>query len=87
MAVYEHTYKQYLGKLTPEQEMAVDALTRGIINKIMHTPIRSLKSAAVGPEMTTLVDTFRKIFDLHDKSQASLEDETPADDLKKGQRN
>jgi len=76
-----------LGKLTPEQEMAVDALTRGIINKIMHTPIRSLKSAAVGPEMTTLVDTFRKIFDLHDKSQASLEDETPADDLKKGQRN
>ena len=26
--------------------MAVEALTRGIINKIMHTPITTLKSAA-----------------------------------------
>ena len=35
-----------LGSLTPEQEMAVDALTKGIINKIMHTPITTLKTAA-----------------------------------------
>ena len=28
----------------PEQELAVEALTRGIINKIMHTPITTLKS-------------------------------------------
>jgi glutamyl-tRNA reductase len=81
-----------LGKLTPEQEMAVEALTHGIINKIMHTPIRSLKSAASGPEMTTLVETFRKIFDLRDKAPASLEAQTEApteapEDLKKGQGN
>jgi len=24
--------------MSPEQELAVEALTRGIINKIMHTP-------------------------------------------------
>jgi glutamyl-tRNA reductase len=77
-----------LGKLTPEQEMAVEALTHGIINKIMHTPIRSLKSAASGPEMTTLVETFRKIFDLRDKAPASLDAQTEApEDLKKGQGN
>ena len=77
-----------LGKLTPEQEMAVDALTHGIINKIMHTPIRSLKSAAAGPEMTTLVETFRKIFDLRDKPPAQLESPTEAtSELKKGQGN
>jgi glutamyl-tRNA reductase len=77
-----------LGKLTPEQEMAVEALTHGIVNKIMHTPIRNLKSAATGPEMTTLVETFRKIFDLRDKPPASLEAKSESlDDLKKGQGN
>lgn len=77
-----------LGKLTPEQEMAVEALTHGIVNKIMHTPIRSLKSAAAGPEMTTIIETFRKIFDLRDKSPATLETRAEAsEDLKKGQGN
>jgi glutamyl-tRNA reductase len=62
-----------LGHLTPEQEIAVEALSHGIVNKIMHTPIRRLKSAASGPEMTTLIESFRKIFDLHEKAPASLE--------------
>jgi glutamyl-tRNA reductase len=53
-----------LGTLTPEQEMAVEALTRGIINKIMHTPITTLKSAARDPESTTVVDVVRKLFNL-----------------------
>jgi glutamyl-tRNA reductase len=66
-----------LGKLSPEQEAAVEALSRGIVNKILHTPIRSLKSAAAGPEITTLIDSFRKIFDLHTKSVVSLEETSP----------
>jgi len=33
-----------MGALTPEQEMAMEALTRGIINKVMHTPITTLKN-------------------------------------------
>jgi glutamyl-tRNA reductase len=53
-----------LGNLTPEQEMAVEALSRGIINKIMHTPITTLKSAARDPESTTVVDVVRKLFNL-----------------------
>jgi glutamyl-tRNA reductase len=53
-----------LGNLSPEQEMAVEALTRGIINKIMHTPITTLKSAARDPESTTVVDVVRKLFNL-----------------------
>ncbi len=53
-----------LGVLSPEQEMAVEALTRGIINKIMHTPITTLKSAARDPESTTVVDVVRKLFNL-----------------------
>jgi len=53
-----------LGDLTPEQEMAVETLTRGIINKIMHTPITTLKSAARDPESTTVIDVVKKLFNL-----------------------
>ena len=66
-----------LGKLSPEQEAAIEALSRGIVNKILHTPIRSLKSAAAGPEMTTLIDSFRKIFDLQVKPAAPFEQRYP----------
>jgi glutamyl-tRNA reductase len=62
-----------LGKLSAEQEEAVEALSRGIVNKILHTPIRSLKSAATGPEITTLIESFRKIFDLQSKAAAAGE--------------
>jgi glutamyl-tRNA reductase len=66
-----------LGQLSPEQEQAVESLTRGIVNKILHTPITRLKSAAAGPEVTTLVDAFRKIFNLQEKNApaAGLVDE------------
>jgi glutamyl-tRNA reductase len=61
-----------LGKMTAEQEMAIEALSRGIVNKILHTPIRSLKNAAAGPEITTLIDSFHKIFDLPAKAPNTL---------------
>ena len=73
-----------LGKLTPEQEMAVEALSHGIINKILHTPMRNLKSAASGPEMTTLLESFRKIFDLQEKHLTHA-DSDPAKNEKTGQ--
>jgi glutamyl-tRNA reductase len=62
-----------MGTLTPEQEIAIEALTRGIINKVMHTPITTLKTAAKESEATTVVDVVRRLFNLHDK------DSTPPD--------
>jgi glutamyl-tRNA reductase len=56
-----------MGHLTPEQEMAVEALTRGIINKVMHTPITTLKSAAKESEATTIVDVVKRLFNLQVK--------------------
>jgi len=53
-----------LGPMSPEQELAVEALTRGIINKIMHTPITTLKSAARDPESTTVIELVRRLFNL-----------------------
>ncbi|HVZ84064.1 MAG TPA: glutamyl-tRNA reductase [Terracidiphilus sp.] len=35
-----------LGSLTPEQEAAIDALTRGLVNKFLHPPMQALKQAA-----------------------------------------
>src|SRR5580700_4235226 len=58
-----------LGPLSPEQELAVDALTRGIVNKIMHTPISTLKTAARDSEATTVVDIVRRLFNLQEKEK------------------
>jgi glutamyl-tRNA reductase len=60
-----------LGTLSPDQEMAVEALTRGIINKVMHTPISALKTAAREPEATTVVDLVRRLFNLQEKKAAA----------------
>jgi glutamyl-tRNA reductase len=67
-----------LGKLTPEQEQAIDALSHGIVNKILHTPIRSLKTAAAGPEITTLIESFHRIFALQAKAAVADEGKLPA---------
>ncbi len=65
-----------LGPLTPDQELAVDALTRGIINKIMHTPISTLKTAAREAEATTLIDLVRRLFNLQDRKTTSAHSKT-----------
>jgi glutamyl-tRNA reductase len=41
-------FRGKLGALTPEQEEAIEALTRGIINKIAHGPISELRRTAEG---------------------------------------
>ena len=58
-----------LGTMTPEQELALEAMTRGIINKIMHTPITTLKSAAREQEATTVIDLVRRLFNLKQKEE------------------
>ncbi len=75
-----------LGSLSPEQEMAVEALSRGIVNKIMHTPIVTLKSAAREQGATTVVELIRRLFGLHDdptkvaSAQGTEKDNSEAED-------
>jgi glutamyl-tRNA reductase len=61
-----------LGSMTTDQEMAVEALTRGIVNKIMHTPISTLKTAARDPESTTVIELVRRLFNLHSEDKKEL---------------
>ncbi len=57
-------YKGRLGTLSPEQRQVVDALTRGMMNKILHGPITELKSGAGEPEHAALVQLIHRIFGL-----------------------
>jgi glutamyl-tRNA reductase len=60
-----------LGKISPDQEAAIDAMTRGIINKLLHTPITTLKSSAADPEAATIEDMVRKLFNLNSRKAKS----------------
>jgi len=55
-------FQARLHTLSPEQREAVDALTRGILSKILHGPVTELKSGAGSPEHGHLVQLVRKIF-------------------------
>jgi glutamyl-tRNA reductase len=73
-----------LGSLSAEQEMAIEALSRGIINKIMHTPIVTLKSAAREGQGTTIIDVVRRLFNLRQQERMSAADAGSADSESKG---
>ncbi len=53
-----------LGKLSPEQEQALDTLTQGIVRKILHMPISTLKTAVRDPQSTTVEELIRRMFKL-----------------------
>jgi glutamyl-tRNA reductase len=55
-----------LGTLTPQQEQALEALTRGIINKIAHGPISELRRQAGADNGLPVVETIRSMFRLEE---------------------
>src|SRR6185437_472699 len=63
-------YRARLGPLTAEQQDALDALTRGIVNKIAHGPISEMRRQAAARDRgeesrdTELITTVRRIFRL-----------------------
>jgi len=52
-----------LQSLTPEQQAAVEALTRGLMNKFLHMPMQAIKAAALEAD-TVLLDVMRSVFNL-----------------------
>jgi glutamyl-tRNA reductase len=53
-----------LGALTPQQEEAIEAITRGIVNKIAHGPITELRHSAAAADGAHELELIRKIFRL-----------------------
>jgi glutamyl-tRNA reductase len=56
-----------LGPLTPQQEEAIEAITRGLVNKIAHGPISELRRQAADPAGAHLMNVVRKLFRLGDE--------------------
>ena len=56
--------RRRLGTLTPEQEKALDAVTSGIVNKLLHSPTVELKRMASNRHHTEHVGLIRKLFGL-----------------------
>jgi len=56
--------RRRLGTLTPEQEKALDAVTSGIVNKLLHSPTVELKRMAGNRHHTEHVGLIRKLFGL-----------------------
>ncbi len=57
-------HRSRLGRLTAEQEEALEALTRGILNKVAHGPIAELRRQAGRPGGWEVIETIRRAFRL-----------------------
>lgn len=57
-------FRARLGELTPEQAEAVEALTKGLMSKVLHEPTVRLKEAAGSPRGDRLAEALRALFDL-----------------------
>jgi glutamyl-tRNA reductase len=58
-----------LGALTPQQEEAIEAMTRGIINKIAHGPIAELRRHAGSAAGNTVIEAIQRIFRLERRGE------------------
>jgi glutamyl-tRNA reductase len=56
--------RRHLKDLSPEQQAAIDQLTKSLVNKILHPPIEQLKQIAHDPQGPDIVDLIRKIFNV-----------------------
>ena len=57
-------FRKQLAGLTDEQREAVDALTRGLVQKLLHEPTVRLKDAAGSVKGDRLAEALRALFDL-----------------------
>ena len=51
-----------LGGLSPQQQEALEALLRGIVNKVAHAPIAELRRQAGEPGGHQAIDVIRRVF-------------------------
>jgi glutamyl-tRNA reductase len=65
-----------LASLTPEQAEAVEALTHGLVNKILHSPMIALKAAARQGEAETAEENVRQLFGLMETAEEGGEAES-----------
>jgi len=55
-------HRRRLGALEPSQHRAIEALTRNILNKVLHGSVCELKAHAGAPEQHVLAQLVRRLF-------------------------
>lgn len=70
-----------LSHLPPEDQAAIDALTKSLLNKLLHSPTVRLRQAAGNGRGTGVLDTVRYLFDL----DAAAGHSEPEEDLPCGE--
>src|SRR6266481_451943 len=66
-AVREHEVKRVrgrLGQLSSTQENAIESLTHGIIDQILHAPITALKAASEDNDSFAVIEIVNRVFSL-----------------------
>jgi glutamyl-tRNA reductase len=63
-----------LQSLSPEQQAAVEALTRGLVNKFLHQPVQAIKAAA-SEGNSAAVDALREAFGVSAAEKSVDEDD------------
>src|ERR1700721_237656 len=63
-----------LHTLSPEQQAAVEALTRGLVNKFLHQPLQAIKAAATEGN-SAAVDALRDAFGVSASEESADEDD------------
>ncbi len=64
----EKTLKR-LAHLPAEDQQAIDALTRALLNKLLHTPTVRLREAAENGRGTSILDSARYLFELDEETE------------------
>ena len=57
-------WRAKLGALTPEQEQAIEAFTKSMMNKMAHGPISEIRRQASQPDGHHIISAVRKVFRL-----------------------
>jgi glutamyl-tRNA reductase len=71
-------FRRKLGPLSDVQRQAVEELTRAVVQKILHHPIRHLKGSASEGGGIDVAGLYRRIFDIPDDLGAAAGDAAPA---------
>ena len=54
-----------LGNLSPDQENAIDSLSHALIERVLQGPMAILRNVSAGNQAVSVMETVRKIFNLH----------------------
>jgi len=76
--VRQDELERHLGRLrhlSDDDRAAVDALTRSLLNKLLHAPTSRLREAAGNGRGTGVLDTVRYLFELDSAPSAAPEDD------------